>query len=50
MEQVIELENFYFAYKKSDLVLQDISLKVKKVALLLLQDLVVPVKQLYVRQ
>lgn len=30
MEQVIELENFYFAYKKSDLVLQDISLKVKK--------------------
>lgn len=30
MENVIQLENFYFAYKKSDLVLQDINLKIKK--------------------
>lgn len=30
MESVIKLENFYFAYKKADLVLQDIDLEIKK--------------------
>lgn len=30
MENVIQVENFYFAYKKSDLVLQDINFTVKK--------------------
>lgn len=30
MEHVVELENFYFAYKKSDLVLKDIDFAVKK--------------------
>ena len=30
MESVIKLENFYFAYNKSDLVLQDIDLEIKK--------------------
>lgn len=30
MENVIQVENFYFAYKKSDLVLQDINFSVKK--------------------
>ena len=30
MENVIEIENFYFAYKKSDIVLQDINVAVKK--------------------
>ena len=31
MESVIRLENFYFAYNKSELVLQDIDLEIKKV-------------------
>ena len=30
MESVIKLENFYFAYNKSGLVLQDIDLEIKK--------------------
>ena len=30
MESVIRLENFYFAYNKSELVLQDIDLEIKK--------------------
>ena len=30
MEIVIRLENFYFAYNKSELVLQDIDLEIKK--------------------
>lgn len=30
MESVIKLENFYFAYKKADLVLQDIDLEIRK--------------------
>ena len=30
MESVIKLDNFYFAYKRSDLVLQDINLDIKK--------------------
>lgn len=30
MENVIEIESFYFAYKKSDIVLQDINVAVKK--------------------
>ena len=30
MENVIQVENFYFAYNKSDLVLQDINFTVKK--------------------
>lgn len=30
MESVISVENFYFAYKKSDLVLRDISFEIKK--------------------
>ena len=30
MESVINLENFYFAYKKSDLVLRDINFEIKK--------------------
>ena len=30
MESVIKLENFYFAYKRSDLVLKDINLDIKK--------------------
>lgn len=30
MEKVIQLENFYFAYKKSGIVLQDINLQIKK--------------------
>lgn len=30
MENVIQLENFYFAYKRSDLVLRDIDLNIKK--------------------
>ena len=30
MENVVNVENFYFAYKKSDLVLRDISFAVKK--------------------
>ena len=30
MESVINVENFYFAYKKSDLVLRDINFEVKK--------------------
>lgn len=30
MESVIKLENFYFAYNKSELVLQDIDLEIKK--------------------
>lgn len=30
MENVVNVENFYFAYKKSDLVLRDISFSVKK--------------------
>ena len=29
MESVIRLENFYFAYNKSELVLQDIDLEIK---------------------
>lgn len=31
MESVIRLENFYFAYNKSELVLQDIDLEIKRV-------------------
>ena len=30
MESVINVENFYFAYKKSDLVLRDINFEIKK--------------------
>lgn len=30
MENVIQIENFYFAYKKSDLVLQDVNINIKK--------------------
>ena len=30
MESVIKLDNFYFAYKRSDLVLKDINLDIKK--------------------
>ena len=30
MESVINIENFYFAYKKSDLVLRDINFEIKK--------------------
>ena len=30
MENVVQLENFYYAYKKSDVVLEDINLQVKK--------------------
>lgn len=30
MNSVIRLENFYFAYNKSELVLQDIDLEIKK--------------------
>lgn len=30
MESAIQLQDFYFAYKKSDIVLQDINLNVRK--------------------
>ena len=30
MESVINIDNFYFAYKKSDLVLRDINFEIKK--------------------
>ena len=30
MENVIQIENFYFAYKKSDIVLNDVNLNIKK--------------------
>lgn len=45
MESVINVENFYFAYKKSDLVLRDINFEIKKAASPLSPDRVVPARQ-----
>ena len=45
MESVINVENFYFAYKKSDLVLRDINFEIKKGSFTVITDRAVPARQ-----